>query len=81
MIYSDGVVFGIQNGSTVNLINDKSLSNTVGTFFGHAKSRKMLSDRDEKAHAISLRLFVYSKSQHSVEIVSYSRFHGFQFFS
>lgn len=79
--YSDGVVFGIQNGSNVNLIDDKNLSNTVGTFFGHAKSRKLLSDRDEKTHAISLRLFVYSKSQHSIEIVSYLRFRGFQFFS
>ena len=71
-IYSDGVVFGIQNGSSVSLIDDNNLSSTVGTFFGLAKSRKLLSDRDEKAHAISLRLYVYSRSQH-IEIVSFLR--------
>ena len=72
-VYSDGVVFGIQNGSNVSLIDDSDLSSTVGTFFGHAKSRKLLSDRDEKAHAISLHLYAYSRSEH-IEIVSYLKF-------
>lgn len=77
-IYSDGVVSGIQNESNVSLINDNNLSSIVGAFFGYAKSCNLLSDRDEKAHAISLRLYVYSRSQ-PIEIVSYLRFQNISF--
>jgi hypothetical protein len=70
-IYRDVVVFSIQNGGSVSLIDDSSLSGTVGALFAYAKSHKLLSDRDEKAHAISMCLYIYSRSR--LEIMSYLR--------
>jgi len=70
---SDSVAFSIQNGCSVSLIDKSYLNGNVGEFFGFVKGGKLLSEKNEKAHSITLRLYAYPDLQ-PVDIVCCSLF-------
>jgi hypothetical protein len=68
-------VFSIQNGVNVSLIDKSYQNGSVGEFFGFIKGGKLLSKKDEKAHAMILRLYAYPNSQLAeFEVVCHSLF-------
>ena len=63
--YRKHIVFGVQKGTAVSLIDESYLSGTVAEFFGCIKSGNLLSEADVKHHKLQLRMFVYpSDSQY-----------------
>ncbi|KAF9461876.1 hypothetical protein BDZ94DRAFT_1310227 [Collybia nuda] len=63
----ESVIFTVQNGTSTHQIEEEFILRPVGEFFGHIKTRKMLSDKDAKAHTLTLCLYVYEKTELSSE--------------
>lgn len=55
-------------------IDESYLHGTVAEFFGHAKSKSLLSESDAKSLKIPLRLFVYPESFTHIEVAHAATF-------
>ena len=55
-------------------IDESYLHGTVAEFFGHAKSKSLLSESDTKSLKILLRFFVYPESFTHIEVAHAATF-------